>query len=207
MFKKIIAWVRSLFVKVEIDQDKVDDYITVQSRQYQSAKEKSWSRNIEKPKVVNVQVVPTTQEAIESLQQEVDRALASRAPATPPKPLNEQLKGVELPVYAQGKKLPPKAKRQFIEQAKSRSLAPTSRLLDDTPQNPVVTHGADPATAAMYGYAAATLLADTPTSIPAVEECRSEAAVSSYSSSYESSSSSSYDSGSYDSGSSSASCD
>jgi len=140
---------------------------------------------------------------------------------TPPKSLNEQLKGVELPTYAKGKTLPPKAKRQFIKQAKtSGSPAPTRRL-DDTPHSTgghVASHGIDPVNAAIYGYAAATILNDdTPAAQPApVEECRSSAATSTYSSSYSSyddsssyssSSSSSYDSGSYDSGSSYSSCD
>lgn len=98
------------------------------------------------------------------------------------------------------------------------------RRLDDTPHSTgghVTSHGIDPVNAALYGYTAATILSDdAPAAQPTpVEECRSSAAISTYSSSYSSSddsyssssygssSSSSYDSSSYDSGSSSSSCD
>lgn len=147
-----------------------------------------------------------------------------KAPPTPPKPLDEQLKGVELPTYAKGKTLPPKAKRQFIKQAKTSGSPASARRLDDTPHSTgghVASHGIDPVNAALYGYAAGAILSDDTPSSPApapVEECRSSAATSTYSSSYSSSddsyssssyssSSSSYDSSSYDSGSSSSSCD
>lgn len=179
------------------------------------------SRSYERP-VVNVTVEPSTPESVAKVEADL-KAAGIKVPVekTPPKPLNEQLKGVELPAYAKGKTLPPKAKRQFIKQAKVSGSPAPARRLDDTPHSTgghVTSHGIDPVNAAVYGYAAATILNDdTPAAQPApVEECRSSAATSTYSSSYSSyddsssyssSSSSSYDSGSYDSGSSYSSCD
>lgn len=180
------------------------------------------TRSSVRDKVVDVQVVPSTPESVTEVEEDLKKAgyAVPKSRPTPPKPLDEQLKGVELPTYAQGKKLPPKAKRQYIDQAKR--VAP--RKMSDNPAsygNSQVNSGIDPVNAAVYGYAAATILSDDTPSSPApapVEECRSSSATSTYSSSYSSSddsyssssyssSSSSYDSSSYDSGSSSSSCD
>lgn len=228
MIKKFVAWVKALFAPAKIDDVKVDEYIAKQS-QTQTVNQVRFT----KPETVHVdeqlnenQVVVAVDPA-EKTKRVVTvetRSTVRDVPVekTPPKPLNEQLKGVELPAYAKGKTLPPKAKRQFIKQAKVSGTP--ARRLDDTPHSTgghVVSHGIDPVNAALYGYAAGAILSDdTPSAQPApVEECRSSAATSTYSSSYSSSddsyssssygssSSSSYDSSSYDSGSSSSSCD
>ena len=234
MIKKFVAWVKALFAPVKIDDVKVDEYIAKQSRRTHSESDVVLKATVKgndvtftKPQddnsqVVNVTVVPSTPESVEKVEADL-KAAGIKIPVekTPPKPLNEQLKGVELPTYAKGKTLPPKAKRQFIKQAKVSGSPAPARRLDDTPHSTgghVTSHGIDPVNAAVYGYAAATILNDdTPAAQPApVEECRSSAATSTYSSSYSSyddsssyssSSSSSYDSGSYDSGSSYSSCD
>lgn len=226
MIKKFVAWVKALFAPAKIDDVKVDEYIAKQSRRTHDESDVVLKATVKgdevtftKPQeddrqVVNVTVVPSTPEGVAKIEAQV-KALGIKAPATPPKPLNEQLKGVELPAYAKGKTLPPKAKREYIKRAGSPAPA---RRLDDTPHSTgghVASHGIDPVNAALYGYAAATILNDdTPASQPApVEECRSSAATSTYSSSYSSYddsssySSSSYDSSSYDSGSSYSSCD
>lgn len=215
MIKKFVAWVKALFAPAKIDDVKVDEYIAKQS-QTQTVNQVRFSKPETRPlgeQLDDNQVVV----AVET------RSTVREVPVekTPPKPLNEQLKGVELPAYAKGKTLPPKAKRQFIKQAKVSGTP--ARRLDDTPHSTgghVTSHGIDPVNAALYGYTAATILNDdTPAAQPApVEECRSSAATSTYSSSYSSSddsyssssygsSSSSYDSSSYDSGSSYSSCD
>lgn len=192
MFKKFVAWVKALFVPVVIREESVDQFINAQRRVH-------------------------TEPVIRKVEAPVVEPVVQKSPVTPPKPLNEQLKGVELPSYAKGKTLPPKAKRQYIKQAQS---AP-ARKFSESPASygsSQVHHnsGIDPVNAAVYGYAAATILDDTPAAAaPVVEECRSSSSssyspsYSSYddSSSYSSSSSSSYDSGSYDSGSSYSSCD
>lgn len=219
MIKKFVAWVKALFAPAKIDDVKVDEYIAKQSQTKRVVTVES--RSYERP-VVNVTVEPSTPESVAQVEADL-KAAGVKVPVekTPPKPLNEQLKGVELPAYAKGKTLPPKAKRQFIKQAKVSGTP--ARRLDDTPHSTgghVTSHGIDPVNAALYGYTAATILNDdTPAAQPApVEECRSSAATSTYSSSYSSSddsyssssygsSSSSYDSSSYDSGSSYSSCD
>ncbi|UNA02638.1 hypothetical protein [Enterobacter phage vB_ExiM_F5M1E] len=222
MIKRFVAWVKALFAPAKIDDVKVDEYIAKQSQTKRVVTVES--RSYERP-VVNVTVEPSTQESVAQVEADL-KAAGVKVPVekTPPKPLNEQLKGVELPSYAKGKTLPPKAKRQFIKQAKVSGSPAPARRLDDTPHSTgghVVSHGIDPVNAALYGYAAGAILSDdTPAAQPApVEECRSSAATSTYSSSYSSSddsyssssygssSSSSYDSSSYDSGSSSSSCD
>lgn len=221
MIKKFVAWVKALFAPAKIDDVKVDEYISKQSQTKRVVTVES--RSYERP-VVNVTVEPSTPESVAQVEADL-KAAGVKVPVekTPPKPLNEQLKGVELPSYAKGKTLPPKAKRQFIKQAKVSGSPAPARRLDDTPHSTgghVVSHGIDPVNAALYGYAAGAILSDdTPAAQPApVEECRSSAATSTYSSSYSSSddsyssssygsSSSSYDSGSYDSGSSYSSCD
>lgn len=101
MIRKVVAWVRALFAPAKIEDVKVDEYIATQK--LRAAGESGigqWSRHMEKAKVEEV-VTP------------------KKAEPTPPKPLNEQMKGVELPSYAKGRTLPPKAKRNFIKQAKS----------------------------------------------------------------------------------------
>lgn len=174
------------------------------------------SRSYERP-VVNVTVEPSTPESVAQVEADL-KAAGIKVPVekTPPKPLDEQLKGVELPAYAKGKTLPPKAKRQFIKQAKVSGSPAPARRLDDTPHSTgghVASHGIDPVNAALYGYAAATILNDdTPAAQPApVEECRtSHYEAPSYTPSYDStpSYSPSYDSpSSYDSGYSGGSCD
>ncbi|QEG12111.1 hypothetical protein OMEGA_42 [Klebsiella phage vB_KaeM_KaOmega] len=227
MIKKFVAWVKALFAPAKIDDVKVDEYIAKQS-QTQTVNQVRFT----KPETVHVdeqlndnQVVVAVDlaEQTKRVVTVETRSTVRETPVekTPPKPLNEQLKGVELPAYAKGKTLPPKAKRQFIKQAKVSGTP--ARRLDDTPHSTgghVTSHGIDPVNAALYGYAAATILNDdTPAAQTApVEECRSSAATSTYSSSYSSSddsyssssygsSSSSYDSSSYDSGSSYSSCD
>ena len=227
MIKKFVAWVKALFAPAKIDDVKVDEYIAKQSQtQTQTVNQVRFT----KPETVHVDEQLNENQVVVAvdLAEKTKRVLTVESRSyerpvekTPPKPLNEQLKGVELPAYAKGKTLPPKAKRQFIKQAKVSGSPAPARRLDDTPHSAgghVVSHGIDPVNAALYGYAAATILNDdTPAAQPApVEECRSSAATSTYSSSYSSyddsssyssSSSSSYDSGSYDSGSSYSSCD
>lgn len=249
MIKKFVAWVKALFAPAKIDDVKVDEYIAKQSRRTHDESDVVLKATVKgdevtftKPQTVN-QVrftKPETRPLDDQLNDNqavvaVDlaektkrvvtvetRSTVRETPVekTPPKPLNEQLKGVELPAYAKGKTLPPKAKRQYIKQAQSAparkfSESPTSYGSSQVHHNA----GIDPVNAALYGYAAATILSDdTPAAQPApVEECRSSAATSTYSSSYSSyddssnysssSSSSSYDSSSYDSGSSYSSCD
>lgn len=233
MIKKFVAWVKALFAPAKIDDVKVDEYIAKQSRRTHDESDVVLKATVKgdgvtftKPQeddrqVVNVTVVPSTPESVAKVEADL-KEVGIKVPPTPPKPLNEQLKGVELPAYAKGKTLPPKAKRQFIKQAKMSGSPAPARRLDDTPHSTgghVASHGIDPVNAALYGYAAATILSDdTPAAQPApMEECRSSAATSTYSSSYSSyddsssysssSSSSSYDSSSYDSGSSYSSCD
>jgi hypothetical protein len=248
MIKKFVAWVKALFAPAKIDDVKVDEYIAKQSRRTHDESDVVLKATVKgdevtftKPQTVN-QVRFTKPETrplddqlndnqvvvAVDLAEQTKRVVTVEARSTvreipvhktPPKPLNEQLKGVELPAYAKGKTLPPKAKREYIKRAGSPAPA---RRLDDTPHSTgghVASHGIDPVNAALYGYAAATILSDdTPAAQPApVEECRSSAATSTYSSSYSSyddsssysssSSSSSYDSSSYDSGSSYSSCD
>lgn len=245
MIKKFFAWVKALFVPVQIKETNVDEYIAAQQRR----------THVEPDDVVLAVTVKGDQEtarATETLstvrfvsaeQRPIDEPVkenevvtgvdiangtvnvttveikpVDRNPATPPKRLNDQLREVELPAYAQGKKLPPKAKRKFIAESKR----PVSRHSDlQTRDAP----GMDPGI--LYGVGAAALLSsdDSRSSAPAeapvrVEECApapsytpsySDSPSSHHSShdSYSSSSSSSYDSGSSysDSGSSSSSCD
>lgn len=103
MFKKFVAWVKALFVPVVIKEESVDEFINAQRRVHTEPVTRKVV--VPKPKVEEP-VTPVVKPAVQ------------KAPVTPPKPLNEQLKGVELPTYAKGKTLPPKAKRQFIKQAK-----------------------------------------------------------------------------------------
>ena len=235
MIKKFVAWVKALFAPAKIEDAKVDEYIAKQSRRTHDESDVVLKATVKgddvtftKPqednrRVVNVTVAPSTPEGVAKVEADL-KAAGIKVPVekTPPKPLDEQLKGVELPTYAKGKTLPPKAKRQFIKQAKVSGSPAPARRQDDTPHSTgghVTSHGIDPVNAALYGYAAATILNDdTPAAqtVP-VEECRtSHYEAPSYtpsysssddSSSYGSSSSSSYDSGSYDSGSSYSSCD
>lgn len=97
MIRKAVAWIKALFAPAKIEDVKVDEYIATQK--LRTAGESGigqWSRHVEKAAVT-----------------------PSKAEPTPPKSLNEQMKGVELPSYAKGRTLPPKAKRNFIKQAKS----------------------------------------------------------------------------------------
>lgn len=227
MIKKFVAWLKALFAPAKIEDVKVDEYIAKQS-QTQTVNQVRFIKpeTVHVDEQLNENQVVVAVDLAEKTKRVVtveSRSTVRDVPVekTPPKPLNEQLKGVELPTYAKGKTLPPKAKRQFIKQAKVSGSPAPARRLDDTPHSTgghVTSHGIDPVNAAVYGYAAATILSDdTPEAQPApVEECRSSAATSTYSSSYSSyddsssyssSSSSSYDSGSYDSGSSYSSCD
>ncbi|AKY04050.1 hypothetical protein ADU18_0150 [Cronobacter phage PBES 02] len=225
MIKKFVAWIKALFAPAKIEDAKVDEYIAKQSQartvsqvRFTKAETRPLDEPLEKNQVlVSVNVPENTKRVVTVETRQTVREVPVEK--TPPKPLNEQLKGVELPAYAKGKTLPPKAKRQFIKQAKMSGSPAPGRRLDDTPHSTgghVVSHGIDPVNAALYGYAAGAILSDdTPAAQPApVEECRSSSATSTYSSSYSSSddsysssSSSSYDSGSYDSGSSYSSCD
>lgn len=215
MIKKFVAWVKALFAPAKIDDVGVDEYIAKQSQtqtvnqvRFSKPETRHLGEQLDDNQVV-VAVDPAEQtKRVVTVE---TRSTVREVPVekTPPKPLNEQLRGVELPAYAKGKTLPPKAKRQFIKQAKVSGT--TARRLDDTPHSTgghVTSHGIDPVNAALYGYTAATILNDdTPAAQPApVEECRSSTAPSTFSSSY-GSSSSSYDSSSYDSGSSYSSCD
>lgn len=228
MIKKFVAWVKALFAPAKIDDAKVDEYIAKQSRRTHDESDVVLKATVKgdevtftKPQeddrqVVNVTVVPSTKESVAKVEADLKEA-GIKVPPTPPKPLNEQLKGVELPAYAKGKTLPPKAKRQFIKQAKASGSPAPSRRLDDTPHSTgghVASHGIDPVNAALYGYAAATILNDdTPAAQPTpVEECRtSHYEAPSYTPSYDSTpsySSPSYDSpSSYDGGYSGGSCD
>lgn len=230
MIKKFVAWIKALFAPAKIEDAKVDEYIAKQSQaqtvsqvRFTKAETRPLDEPLEKNQVlVSANVAENTKRVVTVETRQVVREVPVEK--TPPKPLNEQLKGVELPAYAKGKTLPPKAKRQFIKQAKMSGSPAPGRRLDDTTHSTgghVVSHGIDPVNAALYGYAAGAILSDdTPAAQPApVGECRSSAATSTYSSSYSSSddsyssssygssSSSSYDSSSYDSGSSSSSCD
>lgn len=184
MIKKFVAWLKALFAPAKIEDARVDEYIAKQSQR------STWERHMGKT------------ESRTHVEAEVVRKV--KAPPTPPKPLNEQLKGVELPIYAKGKTLPPKAKRQYIKQARSAparkfSESPTSYGSSQVHHN----SGVDPVNAAMYGYSAATILNDdAPAAQPApVEECRtSHYDAPSYTPSYDSPSS-------YDGGYSGGSCD
>ena len=197
MFKKLVVWIKSLFTPVEIKESKVDEFIANQVRMT-DPRTQSIDSSLEKDEVVTA--VDVTNKTVE-----VRSVVYSK---TPPKPLDEQLASVELPVYVQGKKLPPKAKRQYIEQAKRavpRKMSDNPASFGNSQVN--AASGIDPVNAAVYGYAAATILSDDTPSAP-VEECRSSAVTSAYSSSHSSSGdsySSSDSSSSYDSGSSS--CD
>lgn len=246
MIKKFVAWVKALFAPAKIDDVKVDEYIAKQSRRTHDESDVVLKATVKgdevtftKPQTVN-QVRFTKPETrplddqlndnqvvvAVDLAEQTKRVVTVEARSTvretpvektPPKPLNEQLKGVELPAYAKGKTLPPKAKRQFIKQAKASGSPAPARRLDDTPHSTgghVASHGIDPVSAALYGYAAATILNDdTPAAQPApVEECRtSHYDAPSYTPSYDSTpsySSPSYDSpSSYDGGYSGGSCD
>lgn len=209
MIKKFVAWLKALFAPAKIEDVKVDEYIAKQSQtqtvsqvRLAKAETRPLGEPLEKNQVlVSVNVPENTKRVVTVETRQTVRDVPVEK--TPPKSLNEQLKGVELPTYAKGKTLPPKAKRQFIKQAKVSGTP--ARRLDDTQHSTgshVTSHGIDPVNAALYGYAAATVLSDdTPAAQPApVEECRSSAATSTYSSNY---SSPSYDSPSYDSPSSS----
>lgn len=243
MIKKFVAWVKALFAPAKIDDVKVDEYIAKQSRRTHDESDVVLKATVKgdevtftKPQTVN-QVRFTKPETrplddqlndnqvvvAVDLAEQTKRVVTVEARSTvretpvqktPPKPLNEQLKGVELPAYAKGKTLPPKAKREYIKRAGSPAPA---RRLDDTPHSTgghVASHGIDPVNAALYGYAAATILNDdTPAAQSApVEECRtSHYDAPSYTPSYDSTpsySSPSYDSpSSYDGGYSGGSCD
>lgn len=243
MIKKFVAWVKALFAPAKIDDVKVDEYIAKQSRRTHDESDVVLKATVKgdevtftKPQTVN-QVRFTKPEnrplddqlndnqvvVAVDLAEQTKRVVTVEARSTvretpvqktPPKPLNEQLKGVELPAYAKGKTLPPKAKREYIKRAGSPAPA---RRLDDTPHSTgghVASHGIDPVNAALYGYAAATILNDdTPAAQSApVEECRtSHYDAPSYTPSYDSTpsySSPSYDSpSSYDGGYSGGSCD
>lgn len=247
MIKKFVAWVKSLFVPVQIKESSVDEYIAAQERRthveptdvvltvtvkgdqetaratetlstvrFVGAEKRGIDEPVKENEVVTgVDIANGTVNVTK-----VEIKPAERKPATPPKRLNDQLREVELPSYAQGKKLPPKAKRKFIAEAKRpdrRSEDTTSRGAFDS---------LDPTSAIVYGAGAAAILSsdEAQPSGPAeppvrVEECTpapsytpsySDSTPSHHSShdSY-SSSSSSYDSGSSysDSGSSSSSCD
>lgn len=168
MFKKFVAWVKALFAPAKISDAKVDEYIARQSR-----------------KIVK--------SSVETADKSVKVGTSPPRRGTPPKRLDDKLKDVELPVYARGKELPPKAKRQFIEQAKRRPASNSSSTLKTSS---VVQ--SDTPSAALYGYGVLASEAARQDSDPVVSSCRSSSH----------SGSSSYDYGSSDSGSSSSSsCD
>lgn len=207
MFKKLFSWVKSIFVPVKIETSKVDEYIN--SRKYvnnvqapQKVKEyveavglnvKSESVRFTKPKIQKFETDLEENEVVVGVNIDKKTVKVSKLEKVPPKkakPLDEKLKEVDLPVYAQGKKLPPKAKRKFIKEAHnstSRSGTTQVNSNNDVPLTAGVLGG--------IGTYAAVMASDEPS-----RSCSS----SSSSSSYESSSSS-YDSSSYDSGSSSSS--
>lgn len=196
MIKKFVAWLKGLFSanKIEIEDAKVEAYIESQ-------------KPVENSTTINVKVTkPYDRPANAPLQEDealvavigntakvvrLESEIVKEKPVQ--KSLDEKLKEVELPKYAQGRTLPPAAKRKFIKQGRpitsgssyksSGTSGLTSRYGDSDIAVPV---------AAMA--ATAVMIDDTPS--------RSIAACSSYSSSYGSDSSSSYDSSSYDSGSS-----
>lgn len=187
MFKKIIEFIKSLFIKAEVSDEQVDRFI----KQYSPKSEKTYTLK-EKPRRIPVKV------EIESK-----------------KTLSEKLEKVELPVYAQGRVLPPKAKRTYIKTAASgrgkafKSEGIKTRIAErkkgqwETPSSNI-----DPATAVV----AAVVLSDDnpPVKSHTVDSgyCSHNSNSHSSHSSYDSHSSySSYDSGSSDSGSSSSSCD
>lgn len=245
MIKKFVAWVKALFAPAKIEEAKVDEYIAKQSRRSHDESDVVLKATVKgddvtftKPQTVNqvrftkAETRPLDEDLEENevvvavdLAEQTKRVVTVETRSTvrdvpvqktPPKPLDEQLKGVELPAYAKGKTLPPKAKRQFIKQAKVSGSPAPARRLDDTPHSTgghVTSHGIDPVNAALYGYAAATILNDdTPSAQPApVEECRtSHYEAPSYTPSYDStpSYSPSYDSpSSYDGGYGGGSCD
>lgn len=205
MFKKFVAFLKGLFTPVEIEDTKVDEYISKQSQQgtvNQVRFSKVVDRPLEQPLKKDEVLVGVNLDEKTAKVVSIESRTVEKAQVTPPKPLNEQLKGVELPSYAKGKTLPPKAKRQFIAQAKR----PTPvRRLDDTASSTggqVTSQGIDPVNAAIYGYAAAAILNDD-TPAPVIEECRSSSSYSEVYSSPSYESSPSYDSTDY----SSPSCD
>lgn len=246
MIKKFVAWVKSLFVPVTIKETNVDEYIAAQQRRtYVEPDDVVLTVTVKgDQETARATETLSTVRLVEAAERGIDEPVkenevitgvdiangtvnvatveikpVDRNPATPPKRLNEQLKEVELPSYAQGKKLPPKAKRKYIAEAK-RPVSRDLRSQDTT---------LDPGSAMLYGAGAAAILSsdDSRSSAPAeapvrVEECSpapsytpsySDSTPSHHSSSssdsYSSSSSSSYDSGSSysDSSSSSSSCD
>lgn len=177
MFKKLFSWVKSIFVPVKIDNSKVDEYIE--------------SQRVKKYIAAN-DFVSESEGSRSEPEKEEKPEVKKQDPIA--KKLNEKLKGVELPVYAQGKKLPPKAKRKYIKQAQSNK----GRKFSDSPSGygySQVNHHDTTMTAGVLGGMA------TYAAVMANDEPSRSCSSSSSSSSYESSSSS------YDSGSSSSSCD
>lgn len=130
MFKKAIAWIKTLFTPLKIEERDVDQFIQAQRRNHR-----------QEDTILSVKVrgdketvtTPASDPVVAS------QPVTVKATPTPPKSLNEQLKDVELPVYAQGKKLPPKAKRQFIERQnaiiQSQSSTSLSQSLRRTEDN------------------------------------------------------------------------
>jgi hypothetical protein len=204
MFKKLFSWVKSIFVPVKIETSKVDEYINSQKyvtnvQDPQKIKEyvetngldvKSESVRFTESKTRKLGADLKEDEFLVSVDIDKKTVKVSKLEKVPPKkakPLNEKLKEVELPVYAQGKKLPPKAKRKFIKEAQN-SAARSGTSQVNSNNDVALTAGV----LGGIGTYAAVMASDEPS-----RSCSS----SSYSSSYESSSSS-YDSSSYDSGSS-----
>lgn len=187
MIKKFFAWIAGLFSPIKIDDQKVDDYIAQQSNK------RSVVESID-PKKVKVSIAGLE---IGGFAEGTKIVVDKKEDAAPRKTLDEQLKEVELPAYAKGKVLPPKAKKQYIARAKS---PVTSRSNLDNSSSSVT---ASPVNDPTGMFAAGVIMGSSASS-----SSSSYGSCSSYdSSSSHSSSSSSYDSGSYDSGSSSSSCD
>lgn len=141
MIKKFVAWVKALFAPAKIDDVGVDEYIAKQSQtqtvnqvRFSKPETRHLGEQLDDNQVV-VAVDPAEQtKRVVTVE---TRSTVREVPVekTPPKPLNEQLKGVELPAYAKGKTLPPKAKRQFIKQAKTSGYPAPARRLADTPHS------------------------------------------------------------------------
>lgn len=179
MFKKLFAWVKSLFVPLKFEQDKIDEFIAKQSQ----------------TRPADVTLSPPVRQPVETKLEEDEvvvgfdgKFVEVRKVVVAKKSLDEQLEGVTLPAYARGKKLPPKAKKQYIAQSKQQSVsAQASSNRTDT----------DVVAASTYGYVAASAASEPYTSSVCSSSNRHSSSDDSYS----------YDSGSSSSDSSSSSCD
>ncbi|QYC52546.1 hypothetical protein [Salmonella phage SSBI34] len=120
MFKKLVSWFKGLFSssKVEIDEVKVDEYISKQPTNVNVRMVEVGTKPIDKPLgdkevVTAVNTKENTVKVAEIVQDD------SKVVIKQGKTLNDKLKEVELPAYAKGRKLPPKAKKEFIKRSRS----------------------------------------------------------------------------------------